>query len=124
MAASCLSVAKYTVAPIMTALDAQLTDEDLDFLMKLVGLLYLGVTIAINCLSVSWTLWITKVFTVAKLAAIGVLIACGVYQLALGKTQYLEEGFEGTTTDFGTIALAFYGGMWAYGGWYVYTWLI
>ena len=81
-------------------------------------------TIAINCYSVSWTMWITKVFTVAKLAAIAVLIGCGVYQLALGKTQYLEEGFEGTSTDFGTIALAFYGGLWAYDGWYIHNDLV
>ncbi len=44
MAASCLSVARYTVTPLMAALDVQLTDEDLDFLMKLVSLLYLGIT--------------------------------------------------------------------------------
>ena len=36
-----------------------------------------------------------------------------------GKTGYLSEGFQGSTTDFGTIATACYGGFWAYNGWYI-----
>ena len=38
--------------------------------------------------------------------------------IIIGETQYLAQGFEGSTTEFGTIATAFYGGLWAYDGWY------
>jgi L-type amino acid transporter 9 len=34
-----------------------------------------------------------------------------------GNTQYLENGFEGTTGSPSVIALAFYDGLWAYDGW-------
>jgi solute carrier family 7 (L-type amino acid transporter), member 9/15 len=37
--------------------------------------------------------------------------------LMTGETQNLEIGFEGSLTDFGDIAQAFYGGLWAYDGW-------
>ena len=40
------------------------------------------------------------------------------YKTLLGETQHLEKGFDGTTTDFGIIATAFYGGLWAFDGWY------
>lgn len=36
-----------------------------------------------------------------------------------GNTQYLTEGFQGSSTDFGSIATAFYYGLWSYGGWYI-----
>ncbi|KAL2076963.1 hypothetical protein ACEWY4_027448 [Coilia grayii] len=32
-------------------------------------------------------------------------------------TQNLSNGFEGATTSFGDVGLAFYNGLWAYGGW-------
>ena len=35
----------------------------------------------------------------------------------LGNTQYLSEGFKDTTTNPGTIAIAFYNGLWSYDGW-------
>lgn len=35
-----------------------------------------------------------------------------------GETQHLAKGFEGSTTDLGKLAMAFYGGLWAYDGWY------
>ena len=35
----------------------------------------------------------------------------------LGHTEHLKNSFEGSNTNAGEIALAFYGGMWAYDGW-------
>ncbi len=32
-------------------------------------------------------------------------------------TRYLAEGFKGSSTEFGTIATAFYGGLWSFDGW-------
>ena len=37
--------------------------------------------------------------------------------LSIGNTQYLETGFDGTETNAGKIAIGWYNGMYAYGGW-------
>ena len=71
-----------------------------------------------NCQSIKLALRIENVFTVAKLTAIGVIIGCGIYQLAIGNTQYLATGFQGSIYTFGSIASAFYGGLYTYDGWY------
>ena len=34
-----------------------------------------------------------------------------------GGFEYLSEGFEDTSHDISSIALAFYDGLWAYDGW-------
>ena len=100
--------------------------------------------VALNCYSAEWTLRINNFMTTAKLAAIAIIIGCGIYQLASGiliiqiiymledhnlllfikdweaNTQYLSLGFEGSTTNFGVIATAFYSGLWAFYGWYYF----
>ncbi len=73
---------------------------------------------AMNCFSVNLAINVQNVFTVAKLGAILVIIGCGIYQIITGNTQYLESGFEGSVTNFGAIATAFYGGLYSYDGWY------
>lgn len=37
--------------------------------------------------------------------------------LNTGKTENLSNAFEGSSTSFGAIGLAFYNGLWAYDGW-------
>ena len=73
----------------------------------------------INIYSVKLSRNIQIIFTVAKLSAIAAIIIGGVVKMAQGNTQYLENGFQGTKTSFSSIALAFYGGMFSYGGWLV-----
>ncbi|XP_037078394.1 b(0,+)-type amino acid transporter 1-like [Pollicipes pollicipes] len=70
-----------------------------------------------NCYSVTWATRAQNFFTVSKLAAIGLIIAAGVYSLAQGNSQYLATGFQGSTSSAGDVATAFYGGLWAYDGW-------
>lgn len=61
--------------------------------------------------------------TINNFCSFGKVIACivvifgGIYQLCLGNSKNLSSGFEGTTSDIGKIALAFYNGLWAYDGW-------
>ncbi|XP_022690796.1 b(0,+)-type amino acid transporter 1-like isoform X2 [Varroa jacobsoni] len=74
------------------------------------------VTIA-NSWSVTLATRIQNVFTLAKIFALVCIIAGGLWQLALGRTEYLESGFEGTSWSFSDIASAFYSAMWAYDGW-------
>lgn len=52
-----------------------------------------------------------------KVFASFIVIFGGIYKIALGETENLSSGFEGTTTRPGAIALAFYNGLWAYDGW-------
>lgn len=46
-----------------------------------------------------------------------IVIIGGIYELCQGNSKNLSSGFEGTTTDPGNIALAFFNGLWAYDGW-------
>ena len=44
-------------------------------------------------------------------------LKCVIVLLTAGRTEHLQDSFEGSTTSAGDIALAFYIGGWAYGGW-------
>jgi len=60
---------------------------------------------------------INNIFGVCKVIACLIVIGGGMYELAIGNTKNLSGGFEGTTTKFEYIALAFYNGLWAFDGW-------
>lgn len=107
LAASSLSVAKYTVTPLINVVGVELTIEERELLTKLVAILYLGIpakgldpklnwtdaiknfllglTISINIHSVTWTMKIFSTFTITKVVAIIILVGCGVYQLCNGR---------------------------------------
>lgn len=53
----------------------------------------------------------------AKLAALGVIILVGVGHAALGNTTNFNNFWEGSVTDPGRIAVAFYSGIFSYSGW-------
>lgn len=42
---------------------------------------------------------------------------CIVVYLCPGNTETFSNAFEGTSSSFGAIGLAFYNGLWAYDGW-------
>lgn len=67
--------------------------------------------------SVKLYVQINNIFSFFKVFACLVVIGGGIYQMAIGKTENLSTGFDGTTTNPGHIALAFYSGLWAYDGW-------
>lgn len=86
-------------------------------IIKMVALLALGLITYINLVSVQLYVKINNVFGVCKVFACLVVIGGGIYELAIGNTGNLKNSFEGTTTNFGFIALAFYNGLWSYDGW-------
>jgi L-type amino acid transporter 9 len=43
-----------------------------------------------------------------------------IHIIFIGYTEHLETGFEDTTESVSMVALAFYDGLWAYDGWYVF----
>lgn len=88
-----------------------------DVLVKLLAILCMCIVAFVNCYSVTLANKVQIVFTVAKLLAIIMIIVGGVVRLAQGNTEYLLEGFQDTSRDVSSIALAFYDGLWAYDGW-------
>ncbi|VDM39207.1 unnamed protein product [Toxocara canis] len=73
----------------------------------------------VNCLSVRFVTFVQNFFTVAKLAALGLIIGTGVILLLYGNPyrDSFENIWEGSKFQPGSIALAFYSGLWAYNGW-------
>lgn len=71
----------------------------------------------INLRSVKLFVSINNFCSIGKVVACIVVILGGIYELFKGNTKNLSSGFEGTTTNPGNIALAFFNGLWAYDGW-------
>ncbi|CAG0890054.1 unnamed protein product [Cyprideis torosa] len=71
----------------------------------------------VNCHSVKLATQVQNGFMCAKLLAIAVIVGTGCVKIAQGETQYLRTGFENSKTSYGTLAIAFYQGLWAYDGW-------
>jgi L-type amino acid transporter 5 len=73
----------------------------------------------VNCVSVKWVTRIQNFFTAGKVIALIIIICLGAYCLFLGRFENFKAPFEGTTTNPGHIALAFYSGLFSYAGWYI-----
>ncbi|XP_045108221.1 large neutral amino acids transporter small subunit 1-like [Portunus trituberculatus] len=72
---------------------------------------------AINCWSVELTMKIQTVFTSAKLLALFTIIVAGGVFLAMGNTEVLSEHLLAGSPSADGVPLAFYSGLFAYGGW-------
>ncbi|XP_045472789.1 large neutral amino acids transporter small subunit 1 isoform X2 [Harmonia axyridis] len=84
--------------------------------IRLLAAVCLCLLTAVNCLSVRWAMRIQDLFTVAKLLALAVIIVAGLYHMVTGTSHNYDNAFEGNF-DLGTIALGFYSGLFAFGGW-------
>ncbi|KAK4020770.1 large neutral amino acids transporter small subunit 1 [Daphnia magna] len=73
----------------------------------------------ISCASVRGAMRIQNVFTVAKLLALFIVIVLGLFELFAGKTQNLTftQFSEDAPLEIGKLSLAFYSGLFAFGGW-------
>ncbi|RWS23101.1 large neutral amino acids transporter small subunit 2-like protein [Leptotrombidium deliense] len=71
----------------------------------------------INCVNVKWANKIQNIFTAAKVLALLIIIYVGIVALFNGKPLKYKNAFIGTTSSPGHIALAFYSGLYSYGGW-------
>lgn len=113
-----LTFAEYSILPFSNVFGLKnLPEEDLHNLIKLIALLGLGVITYINVSSVKLYVTINNIFGFCKVFACLIVIFGGIYQLAIGNTENLSRGFQGTNFNAGSIALAFYNGLWAYDGW-------
>lgn len=84
--------------------------------VKLLAAVCLCILTAVNCISVRWTMRIQDVFTTSKLLALIVIIMSGIYYIGIGHTENFQNAFVGEYGA-GKIALAFYSGLFAFGGW-------
>ncbi|XP_023942089.1 large neutral amino acids transporter small subunit 2 [Bicyclus anynana] len=105
-----LTFGQYVVKPFFP--DCKPPDDA----VKLLAAVCLCVLTAVNCISVRWTMRIQDVFTSSKLLALIVIILSGIYYICIGHTENFQEPFEGQFSA-GSIALAFYSGLFAFGGW-------
>ncbi|XP_064467568.1 large neutral amino acids transporter small subunit 2-like [Ornithodoros turicata] len=105
-----LSFATYMVRPLFP--DCEPPDSALR-LLAIVCLLFLTY---VNCRSVKLAMGVQDIFTTAKLAALGLIIVTGIVRIFQGEVGSLNNGFSGEYTASG-ISLAFYAGLFSYGGW-------
>ncbi|XP_044149445.1 Y+L amino acid transporter 2-like [Bufo gargarizans] len=71
----------------------------------------------INCVHVKWGTRIQDIFTYAKILALLVIISVGLVKICQGETDNLQASFQGSTTNVGFLALAFYSALYSYSGW-------
>ncbi|XP_059164936.1 b(0,+)-type amino acid transporter 1-like [Physella acuta] len=84
---------------------------------KIAAIVCLVTIMLLNCYSTKLAARLQIITTVAKVAALFVIIIGGIYKMALGNTDVLATGFDESTTEPSTIALSFYDALWAYDGW-------
>lgn len=108
-----MTFAEYAIQPFTTHLQT----EDRAMTIKLTSIAALFVMTYINITSVKLFVKVQNVFGVFKIFACLIVIGGGAYQIIKGDTGYLSQGFQGSSTSPGSIALALYSGLWAYDGW-------
>lgn len=72
----------------------------------------------LNGYNVKATTRMQNVFMFCKVGALILVIVVGVVWMGLGNMENFKNSFEGTTTNPGKIAKAFYSGIFSYSGWY------
>lgn len=60
---------------------------------------------------------VTDTFTITKILALLVIVAAGVWYMFSEDTNNFKQPFLGSMTTPGSIALAFYSGLFSYSGW-------
>jgi len=79
--------------------------------------LSVGLVAFVNAFSAKVSSQVQIVFTVAKLLACALVIGIGIYQLIIGEFGTLPtNGFDKGKVTAGSLALAFYQGLWSYDG--------
>ncbi|KAG8231918.1 hypothetical protein J437_LFUL011387, partial [Ladona fulva] len=105
-----LTFANYAAKPFFG------TCEPPEEAIRLLAAICLCLLTAVNCISVRWAMRIQVVFTAAKVAALVVIIVAGVIYILMGGESHLNGSFD-VPQDFGSICLALFSGLFAFGGW-------
>ncbi|XP_014826579.1 PREDICTED: cystine/glutamate transporter-like isoform X1 [Poecilia mexicana] len=107
-----LAFGRYVVEPLFAPCPAP------SALIKLVSILGVTFVVAVNCWSVSMASRTQVTLTFIKMFALVLIIIPGVIALAKGKTENFQNGFELESITLDRLPLAFYNGLYAYGGWF------
>ncbi|XP_073477958.1 cystine/glutamate transporter-like [Aquarana catesbeiana] len=115
IAVVCLAFGRYIIEPLFAPCHAPA------MVVKLISAIGIAFIIALNCWSVSWSANLQTIFTLLKLVAIGLIIVPGMMALAAGRTENFQDAFDTSNLALDKIPLAFYSGMFAFGGWFYVT---
>ncbi|NXQ29757.1 BAT1 protein, partial [Alaudala cheleensis] len=107
----CLSFAKYASAPFYPGCDPP------QVVIKCLAAAAIVVITIVNSLSVKMGSYLQNFLTAAKMIIVIIIIVSGIVLLAQGKTENFKDSFKDSKISVGSIALAFYNGLWAYDGW-------
>ncbi|XP_072169684.1 Y+L amino acid transporter 2-like isoform X1 [Diadema setosum] len=107
-----LTFANYVVQPFYADSDC----GPPDIFVRLLAVMCITLLTFVNSWSVPWATRVQDVFTVAKIIALLVIIGTGLVRIAMGHTENFQEPFKGSANG-QSIALAFYGGLFAYAAW-------
>ncbi|XP_071761802.2 cystine/glutamate transporter [Centroberyx gerrardi] len=107
-----LAFGRYVVEPFFAPCAAPTV------LIKVVSILGVTFVVAVNCWSVTMASRTQVTLTFIKMFALVLIIVPGVIALAKGKTENFQNGFEMDSLTLDRLPLAFYNGLYAYGGWF------
>ncbi|XP_077449433.1 cystine/glutamate transporter [Stigmatopora argus] len=107
-----LAFGRYVVEPFFAPCEAPVA------LVRLVSLLGVTLVVAVNCWSVTAASRTQVTLTFVKTFALVLIIVPGVLALTQGKTENFRNGFELEALTLDRLPLAFYNGLYAYGGWF------
>ncbi|XP_054844259.1 cystine/glutamate transporter-like [Eublepharis macularius] len=112
MAVVSLAFGRYIIEPFFAPCHAPA------LAVKLITTTGITLVIVLNCWSVSWSANIQTVLTALKMVTLGLVIVPGMMALGNGHYENFHESFDTSTLTFDKLPLAFYSGMFAYGGWF------
>ncbi|XP_034982466.2 cystine/glutamate transporter-like isoform X1 [Zootoca vivipara] len=112
MAVVSLAFGRYLIEPFFTPCDVP------PLAMKLITTTGITLVIALNCWSVSWSANIQTFLTALKMVTVGLIIVPGMMALGNGHYENFQDSFNTTSLTLDKLPLAFYSGMFAYGGWF------
>uniref|UniRef100_A0A3P8U2A4 Si:ch73-352p4.8 n=2 Tax=Amphiprion percula TaxID=161767 RepID=A0A3P8U2A4_AMPPE len=107
-----LAFGRYVVEPFFAPCPAPMA------LIRLVSFLGLTFVVAVNCWSVSMASRTQVTLTFIKMFALVLIIIPGCIALGKGKTENFQNGFEVDLLTLDRLPLAFFNGLYAYGGWF------
>ncbi|XP_059613343.1 large neutral amino acids transporter small subunit 1 [Phlebotomus argentipes] len=110
LAISAITFSTYAIKPFFP--DCEPPDDA----VRLLAALCLCFITAVNCISVNWALRVQNIFTAAKLFALAVIIAFGLYSMATEGVDNFEDMWTGSYSV-QSISLAAYSGLYSFGGW-------
>ncbi|XP_053575003.1 cystine/glutamate transporter [Bombina bombina] len=110
-----LAFGRYLIEPIFVPCNAPAV------VVKLISVIGIACIIALNCWSVSWSANFQTAFTALKLVALVLIIVPGINTLVQGHNENFQNAFDTSSLALDKIPLAFYSGMFAFGGWFYIT---